>query len=302
MLTGQLPFIGTTPMEVMEKHVHSPPPIPHELNKEIPKALSELILKLLAKEPGERPDAVQVKADLRAATKQMRNATTQMSLMAIEPVADGPAAKGDEKKRARELAVSAQVADLKRKVTRKWPWVLGAFVGVWFVGVLIYVLSPTPAKPVVPVAVGKKPPKNPLVTATDPRTNPNTDPVQKDPTIKPVAVDPVVAKDPTPTNPVVDPQVVDPAAELDAGPALIVESDDTVLDDVAIGERKRNKRIDTNIGEMRGGMKGEKRLKKMFGELLDDAEKKCDAVRTVKDLNDCEDEVNRIYNDYNKAL
>ena len=77
MLTGQLPFIGTTPMEVMEKHVHSPPPIPHELNKEIPKALSELILKLLAKEPGERPDAVQVKADLRAATKQMRNATTQ---------------------------------------------------------------------------------------------------------------------------------------------------------------------------------------------------------------------------------
>jgi hypothetical protein len=115
-------------------------------------------------------------------------------------------------------------------------------------------------------------------------------------------VDPVVvAKDPTVTDPVVDP-AVDAAAEADAGPALIVESDDTVLDDVAIGERKRNKRIDTNIGEMRSGMKGEKRLKKMFGELLDDAEKKCDAVRTVKDLNDCEDEVNRIYNDYNKAL
>ena len=49
-------------------------------------------------------------------------------------------------------------------------------------------------------------------------------------------------------------------------------------------------------------MKGEKRLKKMFGELVDDVEKRCEAVRTVKQLSDCEDEVNRIYHDYNKAL
>lgn len=297
MLTGQLPFIGTTPMEVMEKHVHSPPPIPHELNKEIPKALSELILKLLAKEPGERPDAVQVKADLRAATKQMRNATTQMSLMAIEPVVgDAP---GDEKKRARELAVAAQVADLKRKVTRRWPIVLGAVVAVWFIAVLAYVLWPTPTEPVQPVAIGKKPPKNPPV---DPRTNPGVEPVAvKDPTPK----DPVVVpKDPVNpnNNPVVDP-VVDPSAEVDAGgPELIAESDDTELDDVTIGERKRNKRIPDNLGEMRSGMKGEKRLFKMFGELVDEAEKKCEAVRTVKQLSDCEDEVNRIYHDYNKAL
>ncbi|MDP1827228.1 MAG: protein kinase [Archangium sp.] len=305
MLTGQLPFIGTTPMEVMEKHVHSPPPIPHELNKEIPKALSELILKLLAKEPGERPDAVQVKADLRAATKQMRNATTQMSLMAIEPVSDDPAAKGDEKKRARELAVAAQVADLKRKVTRRWPIVLGAVVGVWFIGVLAYVLWPTPTEPVQPIAIGKKPPKNPLL---DPTTNPDIEPVAvKDPTPKD-PVDPVVVpKDPVnPVNPNTDPIVdpaLDPTGEVDAGgPEVIAETDDTVLDDVTIGERKRTKRIPNNLGEMRSGMKGEKRLQMMFGALVEEAEKKCEAVRTVKQLSDCEDEVNRIYYDYNKAL
>ena len=36
LLTGQLPFLGTTPMEVMEQHVHAPPPVPHEVNDTIP--------------------------------------------------------------------------------------------------------------------------------------------------------------------------------------------------------------------------------------------------------------------------
>lgn len=305
MLTGRLPFIGNTPMEVMEKHVHSPPPVPHEVNKEIPKALSELILKLLAKEPGERPDAVQVKADLRAATKQMRNAATMMSLMAIEPVV-GNAPPGGEKKRARELAVEAQVNDLKRKVTRKWPWVLGAVVSVWFIGVLAYVMWPTPPPPVQPPLVGKKGPKaTPGTTAIEPAPTP-TEPVVK---VDPPAVDASVpAGDPTPTpTPTPDPTVVTadptpPTEEADAGEVLITEDANTVLDDVTIGERKRAKRIDINLGEMRSAMKGEKRLQKMFGELLGEAEKRCDAVRTVKDLSDCEDEVNRLYNDYQKAL
>ena len=38
-------------------------------------------MKLLEKEPAKRPDAVQVKADLRAATKQMRNASTMVGPM-----------------------------------------------------------------------------------------------------------------------------------------------------------------------------------------------------------------------------
>jgi serine/threonine protein kinase len=292
MLTGRLPFIGNTPMEVMEQHVHSPPPVPHELNKEIPKALSELILKLLAKEPGERPDAVQVKADLRAATKQMRNAATMMSLVAIDPVvSDAP---GDEKKRARELAVQAQVSDLKRKVTRRWPYVLVAVVAVWFVGVLVYVTWPAPPPP---TPIGKRAPKGSPV-------NPSTDPPPKNP---------VAVADPTPKPPdpgpapapnlAVQPEpVATPDDAADAGEELVVEGAETVLDHVTIGERKRTKRVDINLGEMRSALKGDKRLQKMFGELLSDAEKRCEDVRTVKDLSDCEDEVNRLYGDYRNAL
>jgi serine/threonine protein kinase len=289
MLTGQLPFIGTTPMEVMEKHVHSPPPIPHELNKEIPKALSELILKLLAKEPGERPDAVQVKADLRAATKQMRNATTQMSLMAIEPVVDDPAAKGDEKKRARELAVSAQVADIKRKVTRRWPWVLGGVVGIWFVGVLAYVLWPAPPVVVPPPLIGKKPPptselphKNPMLAAID-----DPPPVKVTPKVVPT-VDPTEVKNPE--NPVVgDPPVA--AEEVDAGETVIEEDRDAVLDDVTIGEKKRSRRINMTLDDMLSIMKQDTERAEYYEKAVSRVKKVCDEATTLRHLDNCEDEL-----------
>lgn len=283
MLTGQLPFIGTTPMEVMEKHVHSPAPIPHEINKEIPKALSELILKLLAKEPGDRPDAQQVKADLRAATKQMRNATTQMSLMSIEPVVEG--APGEEKKRARELAVSAQVADLKRKVTRRWPFVLGGVVSLWLIGVLAYVLWPAPVQPVQPLASKKTPPrgdgtlKNPMLIPIEPLTPRPPDP-------KVVVVD-------THPDPVIEPVGTPPVAEeIDAGePPVIDEDRDRVLDDVAIGEKKRSKRIDVTLDDMLSVMKQDTERAEYYEKAVSRVKKVCDEANTLRHLDNCEDEL-----------
>ena len=295
MLTGQLPFIGTTPMEVMEKHVHSPPPVPHEVNKEIPKALSELILKLLAKEPGERPDAQQVKADLRAATKQMRNATTQMSLMQIEPVAEDKASKGEEKKRARELAVQAQVSDLKRKVTRRWPFVLGGFVALWFVGVLWYVLSPTPTAEDTgpkPIAVkpppGKQPLKNPMLAANDPPPVKNPEHPQN-PMVNPEVKNP--ENPANPQNPVTAP---DPSVEVDAGAEPVLEEDrDAVLDDVAIGEKKRAKRIDMTLDDMLNIMKMKEEVDRaeLFEKAVTRVKKQCDVANTLRQLDNCEDEL-----------
>ncbi len=296
MLTGQLPFIGTTPMEVMEKHVHSPPPIPHEVNKEIPKALSELILKLLAKEPGERPDAVQVKADLRAATKQMRNAATMMSLMAIDPVADSKAGQGEEKKRARELAVSAQVADLKRKVTRRWPYVLGGVVGLWFVLVLAYVMWPTPPPEPVP-PVGKKGPKEPPPLKL-PLKNPmlTAEPTPP-PTPRPVAVK--VDEPVNGTDPVVAPVAVEPtpptAEAEDAGePVVIEENRDAPLDDVTLGEKKRAKRIDMTLDDMQAIMRQDAERAEYYEKAFTRVKKQCDEATTLRMLDNCEDDLMKL--------
>lgn len=309
MLTGQLPFIGTTPMEVMEKHVHSPPPIPHEINKEIPKALSELILKLLAKEPGDRPDAQQVKADLRAATKQMRNATTQMSLMSIEPVAEDAAAKGDEKKRARELAVAAQVSDLKRKVTRRWPYVLGGVVAVWFIGVLIYVLWPTPTVE-DPQPIAKKPPpvsksgplKNPMLAVNDPPPvknpkNPENPETPQNPQVNP-EVNPEVKNPENPENPAVgDPPV---AGEVDAGEQVFEEDRDAVLDDVRIGEKKRSKRIDMTLDDMLTVMKQDAERAEYYEKAVTRVKKLCDEANTLRHLDNCEDELLKLSDKFYK--
>ncbi|MFT3706243.1 MAG: protein kinase [Archangium sp.] len=316
MLTGQLPFIGTTPMEVMEKHVHHPPPVPHEINKEIPKALSELILKLLAKEPGERPDAAQVKADLRAATKQMRNASTMMSLMQIDPVVSessaskkagakgaAPAPESDDKKRARELAVSAQVADLKRKVTRRWPWVLGGVVGVWLVAVLAYAMWPTPTEVPQP-PISKKPPKNPK-NGTDPTGNlPPKNPKNTD---DPVALNPVNTDTPknpnndTPTNPVgVQPE--NPSAEVDAGAEEVVIDENAVLGDNEVAALKDKARIDQDLGEVKAALRDNSKLRKLFETLHKDVEATCAAVQTLKQFRECEDQKNDLYESYRRQL
>jgi serine/threonine-protein kinase len=310
MLTGQLPFIGNTPMEVMEKHVHFPPPVPHEVNKDIPKALSELILKLLAKDPGERPDATQVKADLKAATKAMRNAATMMSLAVIDPVVSTKKDLENEERRAKEMARSAQVADIKRKVTRRWPIVLAAVIGVWLIGVVVYVLMPSPPPPPVVPPVGKRPPKDPS-TPKDPTPTPKdpvavdptpkdptpTDPQPTDPTPKdPVAVNPDPTPNPTPTDP-------PPVEGEDAGEAApVFEDPDTDLDDFRLGEERRQRRIDERLDEISATMKDNGEIRDMFTAPVTKVRKQCDAARKLRDIRDCEDEVTKLYQRYIKVL
>jgi serine/threonine-protein kinase len=307
MLTGQLPFTGNTPMEVMEKHVHSAPPVPHEVNPGIPKALSELILKLLEKDPGTRPDATQVKADLRAATKALRNATTMMSLAAIEPVTGDAPAKGD-KQRARALAVDAQVADLKRKVTRRWPIVLGAVVGVWLLGVLIYVLMPTTPEPVVTI-------KKPNTRIGDPIKLPDAVVKPADPVVVRPAdplKDPVAVKDPV-VAPVVDAGVaVAPKAEVDAGMVVAnLEEEDAgeqkvdlnaIIDDVRLGELRRGKDIDSRLDEVDQAIKQNAELKEMLSSLAQRTRKACNEMQTMKQFYDCDDMVAALYAKYLKNL
>jgi len=293
MLTGQLPFVGNTPMEVMEKHVHMPPPVPHEVNPAIPKALSELILKLLAKEPGERPDASQVKADLRAATKQLRTAQTMMSLASIEPVTRSPEAVKEEDKRAKELARNAQVADLKRKAKKRWPILLGVGVGVWLLLVLVYVLWPTPP-PEPPQPLVKKGPKDgPPVARVDPPTKgPGPTVTPKDPPVVPVVVAGedagamAIAPGPGPEE-----TLDEPDAAVEAPPE---QDPDEVLDDVRLGQLKRDKRIDVSLDDMEAVMQQEPDRRELFETAYKRVRKLCDGVRTLKEFYDCEDEVTKL--------
>jgi hypothetical protein len=54
MLTGRLPFTGRSPLEVLLKHDRQPVTPPHEVSPDIDRGLSELIVRMLAKDPASR--------------------------------------------------------------------------------------------------------------------------------------------------------------------------------------------------------------------------------------------------------
>ena len=60
MLTGQLPFDGNTPAEVLSKHVQSPTPSARNVDKDIPAFLDNIVMKALAKNPALRYKSAQV--------------------------------------------------------------------------------------------------------------------------------------------------------------------------------------------------------------------------------------------------
>jgi len=73
MLTGELPFAGDDPVAVAMKHANAPLRPPKEIEPGIPGALNDLVVRLLAKDPGDRP------ASADALAGEIRNSTREES-------------------------------------------------------------------------------------------------------------------------------------------------------------------------------------------------------------------------------
>jgi serine/threonine-protein kinase len=64
-VTGRLPFPGRTRMEVMLKHAKEEPTPPHQLVGELTPSVSQVILRMMAKQPDDRyPTYDALRADL----------------------------------------------------------------------------------------------------------------------------------------------------------------------------------------------------------------------------------------------
>ncbi|MBH8575516.1 AAA family ATPase [Nostocaceae cyanobacterium CENA369] len=74
MLTGLLPFDSKDSLEIIHSHIAKTPASPHEINSEIPLAVSEIVMKLLAKTAEDRyQNALGLKADLKLCLQQLEN-------------------------------------------------------------------------------------------------------------------------------------------------------------------------------------------------------------------------------------
>jgi len=70
LLTGKRPFVGATALAVLNKHIHEAPVPPMKHKSDIPRALNDIVLKMMAKKPVDRyQSAGAAAADLEAFLK-----------------------------------------------------------------------------------------------------------------------------------------------------------------------------------------------------------------------------------------
>ncbi len=89
MLTGQLPFSGDTALAVAMRHVSEPPVAPRRLNPNIPVGLERLILRMLAKDPAQRPRSAEEFARLLSSYHQLASQETAINTSLSRPAAQG---------------------------------------------------------------------------------------------------------------------------------------------------------------------------------------------------------------------
>ncbi|HEX5747214.1 MAG TPA: serine/threonine-protein kinase [Archangium sp.] len=76
MVTGRLPFTGTSPVDLLMKHVDARPPRPSEFLPELPAALDAFILQMLTKDPEARPGSAE---QLRRQLQRLRDTLAQQA-------------------------------------------------------------------------------------------------------------------------------------------------------------------------------------------------------------------------------
>ena len=69
LLTTKPPFTGSTPGELLQKHLRSRIPVVHTVNKNVTEEFSQLLKEMMAKKAADRPDSME---SVRARIKQTR--------------------------------------------------------------------------------------------------------------------------------------------------------------------------------------------------------------------------------------
>lgn len=85
LLAGRVPFKADQPSAVLYMHVYEPPPPPSQFNKSVPPSVDRLVLRMMAKDPDDRPaGADALLAEIRGLRQSLGGAAVEES----EPFAD----------------------------------------------------------------------------------------------------------------------------------------------------------------------------------------------------------------------
>jgi LSD1 subclass zinc finger protein len=161
MLAGRPPHQGTSPLEVLLRVSQEDPPRPSTLRKGIPAAVDELVMRLLAADPEERP------ADMDKVLREMDAAAD-----ALGPGARPVAAALSAEPEAEEEDQEAVLAEAKRKRTTGWLVVLSILLAFAAAALVLVVLAPSvPRLPEI-VRLPAPPPAPPQPPKSEPGPRP----------------------------------------------------------------------------------------------------------------------------------
>jgi serine/threonine protein kinase len=165
MCTGRMPFKGKDPTSILLALASQQPPPVRELNPQTPPALAELIMQLLAKEPGRRPASARAVAG---------------SLQTLEQNLTGPPTRSpqvwDQRTQAQEEILTVEAAPPRARRTAWWLVAAAVLAAGVVLGTVALFLVPAGqgtleirAEVAVPVLVERD---GTPVAILDPRTRP----------------------------------------------------------------------------------------------------------------------------------
>lgn len=199
LVTGELPFVAPSPLEVMMLQINGKPQKPSKLEPSLPDDVSELIEKMIAKSPDSRPQTVEeVRQVVRVASARLGRSSNQLELATSDSAPElsrplvtpgaftaqmaAPTQVTFKPDRSRQLAI-AVVAGL-------------AVIALTLTGVVLSRRGDTPTQPVVvveppapkpePVAVTAPPPPSPVQKDVAPEPTPLPKPPEPAPVVRPV--------------------------------------------------------------------------------------------------------------------
>ncbi|MHA7627778.1 serine/threonine-protein kinase [Corallococcus sp. M7] len=115
IVTGRLPFIGSSPVDLLMKHVEARPPRPSEFVPDLPPAVDAFILQMLTKDPETRPNSADPLRQHLAKLRRTLRATR------TNPTAPAPVEASAPPKPAPAAAVVVSDADARRPTTQVPP-------------------------------------------------------------------------------------------------------------------------------------------------------------------------------------
>ena len=141
MLSGRVPFSGTTPHAVLYKQIHEAPPPIHEARPDLPASVDVVLAKALSKDPHERYTTARAFVDelARALEGEVIAPPEEAPTQAIAPVETPPASAVPA---LPEVPAPRQVRRAKpapsRRSLPRWLWALGSLAILLLVAGLVW--------------------------------------------------------------------------------------------------------------------------------------------------------------------